>query len=286
MFGYVRPWKAELKIKEFVRYRSVYCGICKTISRNYGQIPRLATTYDLTFLALMLLSMQGKDYGQEMDTCVFHLVHKHPIARMSPALDYSAALAILLSYYKFDDNIIDGEKAVQSRAMRIAFSRARKKAEAEYPLQARIIEDAMQEQRRIEAESIENSSLERASSAFSSMLSKLVEHATIEPSLEEQTMKAFVHFASQLGKWIYAMDALEDWPKDQEKGYWNALLKYPEADRNTIANDFLIESEQEMDLAGQLLPFYRDASILGNIIQIGFPSVRETILRNEKLRQL
>ena len=46
MFGYVRPYKPELLVKELTRYQSVYCGICKQIGRDYGQVPRLALGYD------------------------------------------------------------------------------------------------------------------------------------------------------------------------------------------------------------------------------------------------
>ncbi|MFT9057020.1 MAG: DUF5685 family protein, partial [Ethanoligenens sp.] len=30
MFGYVKPFKPELKIREFEAYRAVYCGMCHT----------------------------------------------------------------------------------------------------------------------------------------------------------------------------------------------------------------------------------------------------------------
>jgi hypothetical protein len=59
MFGYVRPLKPELLVREFSRYKSIYCGICKQIGHDYGQLPRLALGYDLTLLAVLLLPRPG-----------------------------------------------------------------------------------------------------------------------------------------------------------------------------------------------------------------------------------
>lgn len=54
MFGYVLPLKQELKIKDFNRFKSYYCGLCFHIKNDFGNIPRMALNYDMTFLALLL----------------------------------------------------------------------------------------------------------------------------------------------------------------------------------------------------------------------------------------
>ena len=41
MFGYVRPYKPELRFKEFDAYKAVYCSLCKEIGRRYGRVLRL-----------------------------------------------------------------------------------------------------------------------------------------------------------------------------------------------------------------------------------------------------
>lgn len=49
MFGYVTPCKMELKIKEYEKFRAYYCGLCKTIKKDYGELPRITINYDMTF---------------------------------------------------------------------------------------------------------------------------------------------------------------------------------------------------------------------------------------------
>jgi len=54
MYGYVVPVKAELGQADFCLYRAFYCGICKSIGKQYGQMPRFTTSYDITFLSVLL----------------------------------------------------------------------------------------------------------------------------------------------------------------------------------------------------------------------------------------
>ena len=70
MFGYVRPYKPELRFKEFDAYKAVYCSLCKEIGRRYGRVLRLTLSYDLTFLALLQLSLRDLPICLEKKRCV------------------------------------------------------------------------------------------------------------------------------------------------------------------------------------------------------------------------
>ena len=54
MFGYVRPFRPELKCKDFDLYRATYCGLCRCLRRRYGLIAPMLLNFDFTFLALLL----------------------------------------------------------------------------------------------------------------------------------------------------------------------------------------------------------------------------------------
>ena len=41
MYGYVRPERGELKVREYELFRGAYCGLCHTLGERYGPIPRL-----------------------------------------------------------------------------------------------------------------------------------------------------------------------------------------------------------------------------------------------------
>ena len=52
MFGYIRPFYSELRIREYHYYRGVYCGLCRAQGRCTGQCSRMTLSYDFAFLAL------------------------------------------------------------------------------------------------------------------------------------------------------------------------------------------------------------------------------------------
>ncbi len=56
MFGYVRPPVNALPQEELERFRRMYCGLCHTLSRRYGQAARFILNYDFTYLAILLSS--------------------------------------------------------------------------------------------------------------------------------------------------------------------------------------------------------------------------------------
>ena len=55
MFGYVTASWKELTKQEQERYGAVYCGICRRIRLQSGNTARLALSYDMAFLALLLI---------------------------------------------------------------------------------------------------------------------------------------------------------------------------------------------------------------------------------------
>ena len=49
MFGYVTVCEPELKMKDFRKYRSYYCGLCQELKEKYGFSGQMTLTYDMTF---------------------------------------------------------------------------------------------------------------------------------------------------------------------------------------------------------------------------------------------
>lgn len=41
MFGYVRPFKGEMLVKEYDAYKGVYCQLCRALGKYYGFPMRL-----------------------------------------------------------------------------------------------------------------------------------------------------------------------------------------------------------------------------------------------------
>ena len=57
MFGYVAANLQKLTKEQKRRYNAVYCGICRQIRERSSQLSRLGLSYDMAFLALLLMSL-------------------------------------------------------------------------------------------------------------------------------------------------------------------------------------------------------------------------------------
>ena len=89
MLGYVTADKPELKMREFEVYSGYYCGVCKSIARRYGQIPRIVLSYDAAFLALLLGGLSGEADEPTREHCIAHPAKKKTIVSNN-AIDYAA----------------------------------------------------------------------------------------------------------------------------------------------------------------------------------------------------
>ena len=107
MFGYITPLKPELKIKDFAKFRSYYCGLCFHLKSNAGNIPRIALNYDMTFLAVLLDSISLTEPTVKIKRCFMHPLEKKPVIINNEALSFSASINIALYYYKIKDDIYD-----------------------------------------------------------------------------------------------------------------------------------------------------------------------------------
>ena len=128
MYGYIRPDIGELRINEYRRFRSAYCGLCEALRQRYGVLARFLIGYDMTFLALLSLSPET---AIEQRRCVVHPLRKQPcICGMTELFD-AADYTVILAYQKMKDDAADekGFRSIRARlALRLLRSRCRKAA--------------------------------------------------------------------------------------------------------------------------------------------------------------
>ena len=69
MFGYVRPHRGELLVREYQQYKAVYCQLCRQLGKDYGVLARLTLSYDCTFYAMLALGTQGDRVSRRRGRC-------------------------------------------------------------------------------------------------------------------------------------------------------------------------------------------------------------------------
>ena len=97
MFGYLVAADGVLEPEQLSRYRAVYCGLCRSLQRCFGQGARLTLTYDMTFLVLLLSSLYEPEETLSARRCPRHPLDKH-LYSVSDISDYAANMNLALAY--------------------------------------------------------------------------------------------------------------------------------------------------------------------------------------------
>lgn len=219
MFGYIRAFKPYMRVCEYDTYRAIYCGLCKTIGKKFGFVPRFTLSYDFTFLALMDLSLNEIRMSAQKERCIAHPLKKCLCIDCKEKLDYSADSAMLLIYHKLKDDLSDKELKGKIRALALIpfFKDAYKKASLKYPELANTIEKQMILQREIENEKC--ASIDLACEPTAKMMEAIF--GELDKNEKHQELERFGYL---LGRYIYICDALDDVKADCKKGNYNPLL--------------------------------------------------------------
>ena len=145
MFGYVTTNQEELKIKDFRRYQTFYCGLCRDLGDRHGQTARLTLTYDMTFLAVLLTGLYEPEERVEERFCPLHPAKKR-LCRRNAAVSYAADMNLLLCYYNLLDDWLDEKKPVPLALARMIRGDVREIMK-KYPRQARAVRQDMKKLR-------------------------------------------------------------------------------------------------------------------------------------------
>ena len=276
MFGYVRPAKPELKVKDWEAYQAAYCGLCHTLKKRYGLIPTFFLNYDFTFLA-MLLAPGERIPTTEKKRCIACPFRKKCVLSPNEGLAVAADESVILTYHQLRDSVSDSGfwKGMAARVLSLLLKPAYKKAAACRPEFDRVVRENLERLAALEKSCCP--SLDEPADAFAGILS-----VAAPRSGDEVRDRAMEQLLYHVGRWIYLIDAWDDLKSDREGGNYNPLLyrwedepeEHKEAFRITLTNSVNLSIS-----AFNLLDFGCWEPILGNILCIGLPAVEEAVFR-------
>ena len=278
MFGYVTPLKAELKVKDFTRFRSYYCGLCLHIKKNAGNIPRMVLNYDMTFLGVLLDSLSIKDPDFELKRCIVHPKDKKPVVMNNSALQYSAAMNLSLYYHKIKDDIED-DNDIKSKVLEKVLYPYQKKINRSIDNINNIIKNNLKDLR--EFENNKNfSSIDEICHPFSDIVGNILKLYPNELINDNEELRNYLYsLGYTLGKWIYLIDAFDDLKKDMENKKFNPINFLYNKDNKSYEELLpLIKERIEFTILNcsynckdilEKLPLKRNEEILKNILELG-----------------
>ena len=277
MFGFIRPVKSELRVREAERFQSVYCGLCHTLRARYGRLHTLFLSYDMTFLALLTEAVAPEGADTVDKRCDASPVRKKRVLCTDEALLYTADLSVLLTYHKLGDTVADerGVKRLVGRFLRLLCGPGYRRARQERPEIDRTMAECLAEL--TEVERARTPSIDRAADPFARLLAAC---APGEGDEQRILRELFYH----IGRWIYLTDACQDLADDWKSGSYN-----PVALRFALTEPALEPVKEQLEItlsrslaavhaAFTLLDLRRDAELLQNIICLGLPLVTRQVL--------
>ena len=216
MFGYVRINKMELTFREFDYYKGYYCGLCKYLKENHGEVSRLSLNYDITFLIVILTALYKLDSDITYERCIANPLKKK-MRIVNEITEYAASMNILLSYYKLEDNLYD-DNGIKDKLAYELYKGKLKKAYEKYPQKAEYIKQQLGNLRELEKQ--ESKSIDKVSNTFGNLMGEIFVYKKDE---YEQNLR---NIGFNLGKYIYILDAYEDLEEDNKKGRYNPFIDY------------------------------------------------------------
>lgn len=283
VFGYVRIFRPELKIREEAAYRGVYCGLCRCMGRRTGCLSRMTLSYDFVFLAILRAALTGDTFTMESRRCAVHPTKKEPAAAPCPSLEYAARAAALLQYEKGRDDLRDSRGLRKLAARMMLPSLRRAAARAGLPELSRILRDKLDALSGIEKQALP--SVDTPAGLFGELLGEVFAFG-LEGNQRRLAYSAGFH----TGRWIYEADAADDREKDRKSGSYNPyLLLWDKKPDGTPESDDTMNADIRLALnleSGQIaaavalmdfssIPAF--APITDNILRLGMPATARAV---------
>ncbi len=282
MFGYVRVFQPELKVREWEDYRGTYCSLCRMLGKRYGVGARFLLNYDFTLLALFHMALEPTHTVFSKGHCPFNLLKKCRRCHGDNALAFAADAAVLLSYYKLKDDVGDSRffKRCTRRPLLWLLIPLKRRAARLNPTVATAMAAYYEAQQAVERE---GGSPDAAAHPTATLMAALTACSTAS----EEEHEARTRFGYCLGRWIYLIDAADDWEEDRRHGNFNP---FPPDENGEKPRDrmraSLNSSLAECETAWHLLTRYQFDEILQNILHYGMPAAtaRATAPNDAKMK--
>ncbi|WP_448375426.1 DUF5685 family protein [Fervidobacterium sp.] len=280
MFGYVKPMKIELKLRELNEFKAFYCGVCTSLQRA-RYLAKFFLSYDSIFFALLLTSLKGKTLSYRKRFC--EIGFRKVAYFESDDISLAATNFILLLKYKLLDDVKDERNFVKLVLLSILKNFPGENPHLEERLTGLLAELGILERYQVP-------SIDQPANIFGEIVA-IFFHNLEDISPEQKVV--LVNLAKHVGRWIYVLDAFDDLEKDVQKRNYNPFLlqfKYEEsADIRQFIDkirpqvrEYLFKILDDVILAYNLLELKTYKGILDNIVYLGLFEETERILNGKK----
>ena len=289
MYGYLRTYTPELKVREQEYYRAIYCGLCRTMGKCTGQCSRMTLSYDFTLFALVRMALTGEKVVATPRRCMAHPFKKRPMAKPTPDLALCAYASSVLAYYKVKDDLRDerGMKRTVATVISpfIASMRRRTLKKGYRDMDERV---CLAMKKLADLEDSRPPSVDEPATLFGELMGSILAHGL------EGNQATLAHaIGLSVGRWVYILDAADDYAEDMKRRRYNPLAcLYGDSapaltsERRESLRLSLLGELAELEKAFDLLDTSHDpdlGGVLANVLYLGMPKEAQRVLTADKM---
>ena len=259
MFGYVMANVRELTKDQRQRYGSIYCGICRRIRAQSSASARLTLSYDMAFLALLLMSLYEPEESSGSRACGLHPVKPRPWTD-SEYIRYGADMNVALAYYNAMDDYYDDRNPL-AKALAGSLEKRLPEIRQRYPRQCEAMELCIRQLSQLEKANCPNPDL--PATCFGALMGQLLVYR------EDRWSENLRQLGMALGRYIYLADAAVDYRRDARKKKYNPFLAKGTGPDPAQWENYLILAMGRCTEYYERLPLVQDKALLDNILYSG-----------------
>ena len=259
MFGFVVANPEELTQEQKDRYTAVYCGICRNIRSCASNLSRMGLSYDMVFLALVLMSLYEPEETAGDKSCMLHPIHPRPWVETSVTA-YAAEMNVALAYYNALDDWQD-DHSLAARSLASVLEPHLKDIRRHWPRQCQAIETCLQKLSALEKENCANP--DTPAGCFGELMGQLF---VWKEDLWKDTL---YQMGFSLGRFVYLTDAAVDFRKDVRKQKYNPFAAAGQEENQSLWEQYLVLAMARCTDYYERLPLVQDKALMDNIVYSG-----------------
>ena len=259
MFGYVTASVKELDKQQYSRYCGVYCGICRQIRKRSSNLSRLGLSYDMAFLALLLMSLYEPEETSGSRACALHPCKPRGWVD-NEFIRYAADMNVALAYFKALDDLQDDRK-LSAKVLCEIYGKNYEAIKDRYPRQCKVICQCIEQLNELERSNCTNP--DDPANCFGWLMGELFVYR------EDMWSDTLRKMGMALGRFVYLGDAARDYNRDKRKNRYNPYLAMGmEADWPRW-QEYLVLAMGKCTYEYEKLPLVQDKALLDNILYSG-----------------
>ncbi len=259
MFGYIKPDKNNLLVKDAALYKATYCGLCSVIKKEISFFLPFALSYDFVFLSMVRSALTGEKGNVNKGQCKYNPFKKCAFCVCEKETLFTAHAALILTSLKLEDDIKDKDiplhKSILLKPFYAHLSRRLKKLlskEHEYKALTDSIRIKLDEL--TELERANSNCIDRECEIFGEIMADITSF-----SLNGSARSIASEIGLAIGRYIYLIDAIDDVKKDEKSSSYNPLL--------TLYGSTSYVKEHYNDLDITLSMYAKQAALAANLLE-------------------